>query len=129
MDFTQFTLTYSETTVIFLTVDLCEGYGRKLAAFIAPLSAISQRSTRTALYCRCIYFTTASWGPLKKKKNPGALGSRYAAAGSSVVYTTDRVCAGVRQLQAGRAAVKWVASSVAGTCKRLVAAGGHLELM
>jgi len=35
---------------------------------------LSQRSTRTALYCRSIYFTTAGWWPLKKKKNPGALG-------------------------------------------------------
>ena len=36
---------------------------------------LSQRSTRTALYWRSIYFTTASWGPSKRKKNPGALGT------------------------------------------------------
>jgi len=33
-----------------------------------------QRSTRTALYCRSIYFTTASWGPLEKKKKSGGDG-------------------------------------------------------
>ena len=83
-----------------VTVDLCEGYGRKLAAFIAPLSAtrpISEqhKNGQTTTVCKLtryallrfvrsrssinnkiislifFYFATASWRPSKRKKNPG----------------------------------------------------------